>query len=301
MPNSSMLSKNEILELKLLEESNKPQEIKSSMSAQDFLEVAQQLDETVTGSTYVLCFGLPNSGKTHLLGGLVHYFFNQKNVSSQYQIATTTRNSDRLFFEFLDYFTGVPEANSLLETRCSSFTDLRIHMTSGTTGVKEQLNFVDWSGLYCRDILNIANQQSAENTSKDNHKSFALDRLRSNLFPDYITAILESNVHLHILFVIDPAVSTCLDPLFELVLKELQEYKPKQNYRVGAVLSKSDSIMEQSVIKQKLNSIIPATMQDVDYFCNSGFLSISHRNKFTDLNSINPTILAIANQISRLH
>lgn len=286
-------------------------------NTQEFLEWERKhLLGDGSNSHFVLFFGLPGSGKTSILGSFIHCIYTQSTLYCRYRDEATTPQDDKLFYTSIEYFGDYGEVNSFEATAPNQLYNLSFEFRVGQQEAKI-LNLVDCSGELYKCFVDISKQQKTPFTPTrraDGSLKYELPTLRKSIFPDYITALLESHAHVHVYLVCDGDVAQAQqheinqDEMFMLILQELQEFAQltKRKPRISVISSKVDLLYSnpfdnnsQAVpAHNTLKDYIPRTIKFLDsqrcFY--SGYLNNEHKKDFV-VQKFNPTTLKLVDDL----
>ncbi|OBX10972.1 ribonucleoside-triphosphate reductase [Gallibacterium salpingitidis] len=236
-------------------------------------EYHQRLIELNTDSEnkhYVLFFGQPASGKTWIIGSILHYMKNYLDGLVYLDTNKSTENEEELFYILQDRFNGVIHAEKITSTDTKQYFEFHIAFTPKDSN-KPPINivFIDASGEHSEQGFMI----------KENHKSGKL--------PNYLMAILESNVKTKLIFVYDQSLvdqkgSIPQMNVLNAVFTHIQNIQNvhKKFFPKALLLSKADRIYSadlSSVEKCGFDPMIYA-IEKIPSFANS-FFNESPENK----------------------
>lgn len=285
-------------------------------NAHEFLNWEQQnLQADGKNTHFALFFGLPNSGKTSLLGSFVHCIYTQSTLFCRYRDEVTTPQDDKLFYSLIEYFGDSGAVNRFEPTHPNQLFNLSFEFK-----VKQEehiLNLVDCSGELYKRFAVISEQQSTPftpNRNEDGSLKYQIPTLRKSIFPDYITALLESPAQVHVYLVCNGETQpqeyvTAQDAMFVQIVKELSNFKnlTGKSVNISVVSSKIDLLYpdpfaeDQNVVSvhQTLSDVIPQTMKilstNANYFY-SGYLDSQNKKDFV-IQQFNPTTKKMVDEL----
>ncbi|MEE3608362.1 TRAFAC clade GTPase domain-containing protein [Avibacterium paragallinarum] len=229
-----------------------------------------ELNTDAENKHYVLFFGQPASGKTWIIGSLLHYMKNclQGTVYLDTQKATT--GEEELFYQLQDRFNGVTYAEKLTSTDQTQYFEYHISFTPKDPN-KPKINFVfvDASGEH--------SEKGFFRSNKDN----------SGALPNYLTAILESDVQTKLVFVYDQSLKDLKGAIPQMnvlnaVFTHIQHIQNHHNkfFPKALLLSKADRIYANDYSSVERNGYDPMlyAIDKIPAFANS-FFNESEENK----------------------
>lgn len=204
----------------------------TNLSKERYHDRLLELNLNADSKHYVLFFGMPGTGKSFIIGSLLHYMKNILGGTIYLDNDKSTRNEFEFFSDIQDWFSGNRFAKPINRTSKGEYFEFHIHFTPKDTN-KPKLNivFVDASGEDSKEVaVNRDNKESGE-------------------IPNYLRVILESEVNTKLVFVYDkflqekenePSQITVLDQMFNKI-QYYQRYNNK-TYPKILLFSKSDLI-----------------------------------------------------------
>lgn len=233
------------------------------MSTDEYHQRLLDLNINSENKHYVLFFGKPASGKTFIIGSLLHYMKNSLGGTVYLDDEKTTKGERKLFSQLQDRFSGERFSKKIGRTSSDEYYEFHIHFTPKNSD-KPPLDivFVDASG------------EHSERVALD------LDNVDTGELPDYLRVILESDVNTKLAFVYDkflPAQENkatqvnMLDQIFtkvQLLQRRQQKYYPKI-----LLLAKSDKIEaeDNATVRKYEYSATKYAQNMIPNFANSFF------------------------------
>lgn len=149
----------------------------------------EALNVNADNKHYVLFFGQPAAGKTWIIGSLLHYMKNYLKGNVYLDTNESTESEEELFYQLQDRFNKVIHAERITSTDTTQYFELHIKFQPADSS-KPQMDiiFIDASG-----------EHSAQSF-------FSKHKVDSGKLPNYLTAILESNVKAKLAFVYDQSM-----------------------------------------------------------------------------------------------
>lgn len=191
-----------------------------------------ELNLNAENKHYVLFFGKPASGKTFIIGSLLHYMKNILGRTVYLDDEKTTKFERKLFSQLQDRFSGERFSKKIGRTSTDEYYEFHIHFTpKDSNKLPLDIVFVDASGEHSERV------------------AIDLDNNETGELPDYLRVILESDVNTKLAFVYDkflPAQEnkatqvSMLDQIFTKV--QLLQQRQKKFYPKILLLAKSDKI-----------------------------------------------------------
>jgi anaerobic ribonucleoside-triphosphate reductase len=239
------------------------------LSDEEYHERVKELNENAENKHYVLFFGSPASGKTWIIGSVLHYMKNYIGGVVYLQTDKTTESEEELFYQLQDRFNGIVGTKKLTSTDTKQYFEMHISFTpTDKSKPPIEIVFVDASGEHSEEAFH----------SRDKNKS--------GMLPNYLTAILESNVKTKIAFVYDQSLSDNgkipqMNVLSEVFTKiqYIQSSQDKQ-FPKALLLSKADKIFAGDMAAVERNGYDPMlyALEKIPAFANS-FFNESPNNK----------------------
>lgn len=164
-------------------------DVSRELSDEEYQERLAELNTNAEHKHYVLFFGQPASGKTWIIGSILHYMKNDLGGTVYLDTHKTTDSEGELFHQLQNRFNGVVGASKITSTDTKQYFELHISFTPQDSS-KPQMDivFIDASGEH--------SEQGFRNPNKE----------ESGKLPNYLTAILESKVNTRLAFVYDQSL-----------------------------------------------------------------------------------------------
>ncbi|WP_240731027.1 TRAFAC clade GTPase domain-containing protein [Histophilus somni] len=222
-----------------------------------------ELNNNAENKHYVLFFGSPASGKTWIIGSILHYMKSYIEGTAHLDTSKTTESEEELFYLLQDRFNRVTGSQKITSTDTTQYFELHISFKpKDTSKPKIEIVFIDASGEH--------SQQSFRTRGK----------VESGKLPNYLTVILESKVNTKIAFVYDQSLAdqngviaqiNVLNAVFtqvELIQQSQNKYFPKV-----LLLSKADLIYARDMAAVERNGYDPMlyAIDKIPGFANSFF------------------------------
>ncbi|OOR96838.1 ribonucleoside-triphosphate reductase [Canicola haemoglobinophilus] len=245
-------------------------DVSEPLSDEKYQARLDELNNNAENKHYVLFFGSPASGKTWIVGSILHYMKSYIDGTVHLDTSKTTESEDELFYLLQDRFNRVTGAQKITSTDTTQYFELHISFKPrDTSKPKMEIVFIDASGEH--------SQQSFR--TRDNTESGKL--------PNYLTAILESRVNTKIAFVYDQSLAdqhgvaaqiNVLNSVFTQV--ELIQQSQKKHFPKALLLSKADLIFARDMAAVERNGYDPMlyAIDKIPSFAN-GFFNESPDNK----------------------
>ncbi|WP_273396388.1 TRAFAC clade GTPase domain-containing protein [Actinobacillus porcinus] len=191
-----------------------------------------ELNTNAHNKHYVLFFGRPASGKTWIIGSILHYMKNFLGGVVYLDTQKTTESEEELFYQLQDRFSGIIGAQKLTSTESKQYFELHISFTPNDPSKPPMdIIFVDASG-----------EHSEKAMSKRGDKE-------AGKLPNYLTAILESDVNTKLAFVYDQSIQDEAGHIPQIntlnaVFTQIQHIQNSQGKKFpkALLLSKADKI-----------------------------------------------------------
>lgn len=244
-------------------------DVSEKLSDEAYHERIKALNDNAENKHYVLFFGSPASGKTWIIGSILHYMKNYIDGVVYLETDKTTKSEEELFYQLQDRFNSIVGTKKLTRTDAQQYFELHISFKPNDKSKPPlEIVFVDASGEHSEEAF----------YSQDKNKSGAL--------PNYLTAILESNVKTKIAFVYDQSLSDAgkipqMNVLSEVFTKIQYIQKAQEKFFPKALLlSKSDKIFANDMSAVQRNGYDPMNyaLEKIPSFANS-FFNESPNNK----------------------
>lgn len=232
------------------------------LSDEEYHERVKELNENADNKHYVLFFGTPASGKTWIIGSILHYMKNYLNGVVYLETDKTTENEEELFYLLQDRFNSVVGAKKISSTSTASYFELHISFTPNDKSKPPiEMVFVDAAGEHSEEAF------------------YSRDKNKSGNLPNYLTAILESNVKTKIAFVYDQSLSDSgkipqMNVLSEVFTKiQYIQNTQEKKFPKALLLSKADKIFAGDMAAVERNGYDPMryALEKIPAFANSFF------------------------------
>lgn len=237
--------------------------VEKEMSDEEYHARLTELNTNAENKHYVLFFGQPASGKTWIIGSLLHYMKNYLGGTVYLDTNKTTESEEALFYQMQDRFNGVVYAEKLTSTDTRQYFELHIKFTpQDSSKPPMDIVFVDASGEHSEDAFN--------QIGKD----------RSGKLPGYLNVILESNVQTKIAFVYDQSLvdergSIPQMNVLNAVFTHIQQIQnsQKKKFPKALLMSKADRIYanDLSTVERCGYDPMNYALEKIPSFANSFF------------------------------
>ncbi|MDG6896230.1 ribonucleoside-triphosphate reductase [Volucribacter amazonae] len=245
-------------------------DIEQDLNDEEYHQRLVELNTDAENKHYILFFGQPASGKTWIIGSILHYMKNYLGGTVYLDTQKTTESEEELFYQLQDRFNGVIHAEKITSTDTKQYFEFHICFTPKDSS-KPPINmvFIDASG------------EHSEQGFRTKHNN------NSGQLPNYLTAILESNVKTKLVFVYDQSLQdergsipqvNVLDAVFihiQHIQKRHNKFFPK-----ALLMSKSDRIYasDYSTVERCGGDAMTYAVYKIPAFANS-FFNESPENK----------------------
>lgn len=244
--------------------------VERELTEEEYHQRLVELNTDAENKHYVLFFGQPASGKTWIIGSLLHYMKNYLRGVVYLDKDKSTDSEEELFYQLQDRFNGVVHAEKITSTDMRQYFEFHIAFTPKDSN-KPPMNiiFVDASGEHSEQGFR----------SKSNDKSGKL--------PNYLTAILESDVNTKIAFVYDQSLVDERGAIPQMnvlnaVFTHIQHIQNSHNkfFPKALLLSKADRIYanDLSSVERCGYDAMTYACEKIPSFANS-FFNESPKNK----------------------
>lgn len=285
-------------------------------NSKEFLAWEQEYVEGDGSNThYVLFLGVPGSGKTSILGSFIHCLYTQSTLYCRYRDEVTTPQDDKLFYACIEYFSDSGAVSSFATDSLNQLYKLSFEFKTDKQETKI-LNLVDCTRDIYQRFYEISNQQKTPFTPErhvDGSLKYQLPTLRKSIFPDYITALLESRAHVHVYLVCDGDEKAKhefkQDFMLSIIAQELTEFAQHtgRKPRISLISSKVDlqypnpfaTDSQAAPARRNLEDFIPQTLKylpDNTKCFYSGYLNNEHKQHFV-VQKFNPTTLQLVDDL----
>ncbi|WP_159991385.1 ribonucleoside-triphosphate reductase [Pelistega ratti] len=245
-------------------------DVSEELTQDQYHERLTELNINAENKHYVLFFGQPASGKTWIIGSILHYMKNYLEGMVYLDAEKTTESEEELFYQLQDCFNGVIGAKTLTSTDTKQYFELHISFTPRDSS-KPPMNivFIDASG------------EHSEGGFWSRH------RVDSGKLPNYLMAILESKVNTKLTFVYDQSLQDEKGGIPQVnvlnaVFTHIQNIQNNQKkfFPKALLLSKADRIFTNDYSTVERNGYDPMNyaLEKIPAFANS-FFNESPENK----------------------
>lgn len=241
----------------------KSRNIENEMSDEEYHARLTELNTNAENKHYVLFFGQPASGKTWIIGSLMHYMKNYLGGTVYLDTNKSTESEEALFYQMQDRFNGVVYAEKLTSTDTQQYFELHIKFTpQDISKPPMDIVFVDASGEHSEKAFN------------------QMGNARSGKLPGYLNVILESNVQTKIAFVYDQSLqdergSIPQVNVLNAVFTHIQQIQNSQGKKFpkALLLSKADRIYatDLSTVERCGYDPMNYALEKIPSFANSFF------------------------------
>lgn len=245
-------------------------DVENELTDEEYHERLSELNTNAENKHYVLFFGQPASGKTWIIGSLLHYMKNYLGGTVYLDTSKTTDSEEELFYQLQDRFNGVIHAEKITSTDTKQYFEFHISfMPKDSSKPPMDIVFIDASGEH--------SEQGFRKKEKSN----------SGKLPNYLTAILESKVNTKIAFVYDQSLvdergSIPQMNVLNAVFTHIQHIQAsqKKHFPKALLLSKADLIYARDLATVERNGHNPESyaLDKIPSFANS-FFNESDNNK----------------------
>lgn len=235
-----------------------------------YQERLMELNANAENKHYVLFFGQPASGKTWIIGSLLHYMKNYLSGTVYLDTNKTTESEEALFYQLQDRFNKVAYAEKITSTDTTQYFEFHINFTpKDPSRPPIEIVFIDASG-----------EHSAQGFLK-------MGKKESGKLPNYLTAILESDVNTKLAFVYDQSLADEKGVIPQInvlnaVFTHIQQIQNIHNKRFSKalLLSKADLILANDLAAVERNNYSGElyALDKIPSFANS-FFNESPENK----------------------
>ncbi|MFZ7217313.1 TRAFAC clade GTPase domain-containing protein [Avibacterium avium] len=229
-----------------------------------------ELNTDAENKHYVLFFGQPASGKTWIIGSLLHYMKNYLGGTVYLDTHKSTESEEELFYQLQDRFNGVTFADKITSTDTKQYFEFHISFTPRDSS-KPPINFV---------FIDASGEHSEQGFRKPGQQE-------SGKLPNYLTAILESDVKTKLAFVYDQSLKDVRGAIpqvnvLDAVFTHIQQIQNHHNkfFPKALLLSKADRIelMDHSTVVSNGFDPMLYAIEKIPSFANS-FFNESEENK----------------------
>lgn len=222
-----------------------------------------ELNTNADNKHYVLFFGQPASGKTWIIGSLLHYMKNYLGGTVYLDSEKSTDSEEELFYQLQDRFNGVVHSEKITSTDTKQYFEFHISFTpKDSSKPPMDIIFIDASG------------EHSEQGFRTRHRE------NSGKLPNYLTAILESKVNTKLAFVYDQSLvdekgSIPQVNVLNAVFTHIQHIQLSQGktFPKALLLSKADRIYSSDMATVERNGFDPMNyaLEKIPSFANSFF------------------------------
>lgn len=163
----------------------KSRDVTTELSISEYKRRIKELNNNAENKHYVLFFGRPGSGKSYIIGSIINYLRSYSPGHLIYHDEFTTVSEDKLYYSMLDFY----QSGKAQEVEIAS-SDKRQYYEFPFTYKTNNNQTVDFVFVDC----------SGEHTQRSMYNE---NDSKSGALPNYLTAILESDVNVKICFVYD--------------------------------------------------------------------------------------------------
>lgn len=238
-------------------------DVERELTDEEYHQRLVELNTDAENKHYVLFFGQPASGKTWIIGSILHYMKNFLDGTVYLDTKKTTDSEEELFYQLQDRFNGIIYAKKISSTDSKQYFEFHISFTpKDSSKPPMSIVFIDASGEHSELGFRIK------------------EKMNSGKLPNYLTAILESNVKTKLAFVYDQSLEdekgsipqvNVLDAVFihiQHIQRQHSKFFPK-----ALLLSKSDRIYatDYSTVEQCGYDPMLYAQRKIPSFANSFF------------------------------
>ncbi|OOR99704.1 ribonucleoside-triphosphate reductase [Haemophilus paracuniculus] len=244
--------------------------VEQELTPEQYHERLTELNNNAENKHYVLFLGKPASGKTWIIGSILHYMKNYLGGMVYLDTNKTTYNEEELFYQLQNRFNGVIGVDEITSTDTTQYFEFHISFTPKDSNKPPiDIVFIDCSGEH---------SQNAYLTRYNDN---------SGKLPNYLTAILESNVNTKLAFVYDQSLEDKKGEIpqanvLNAVFTEIQHIQNNQKKYFPKVLllSKADRIYknDNATLERCGNDEMTYALEKIPSFANS-FFNESIENK----------------------
>ncbi|MGX2956340.1 TRAFAC clade GTPase domain-containing protein [Ursidibacter arcticus] len=245
-------------------------DVENDLTDEEYHERLMELNTNAENKHYVLFFGQPASGKTWIIGSLLHYMKNYLGGTVYLDSDKSTDSEEELFYQLQDRFNGVVHSEKITSTDTKQYFEFHISFTpKDSSKPPMDIIFIDASG------------EHSEQGFRNRHNE------KSGKLPNYLTAILESKVNTKLAFVYDQSLidekgSIPQVNVLNAVFTHIQhiQLSQKKTFPKALLLSKADRIYATDMAAVERNGYDPMhyALEKIPSFANS-FFNESPNNK----------------------
>lgn len=238
-------------------------DVENELTDEQYQTRLAELNTNAENKHYVLFFGRPASGKTWIIGSILHYMKNYIDGTVYLDTNKTTESEEELFYQLQDRFNGIIGAKKITSTETKQYFEMHISFTpNDPTKPKMEIVFVDASGEHSEKAMSVRGD-------KDKGK-----------LPNYLTAILESKVNTKLAFVYDQSLQDDSGHIPQIntlnaVFTQIQHIQNSQHKKFpkALLLSKADKIWATDMAALERNGYDPMqyAIDKIPSFANSFF------------------------------
>lgn len=246
-------------------------DVEKELDDEQYHERLLELNNNAENKHYVLFFGQPASGKTWIIGSLLHYMKNYVGGNIYLDLEKSTDSEEELFYQLQNWFDkGIRYSEKITSTDTKQYFEFHLSFTPADPG-KPPMDFifVDASGEHSEQGFRLR------------------DKGDSGKLPNYLTAILESNVDTKLIFVYDQSLSDekgaiAQTNVLNAVFTHVQTIQNIQNksFSKALLLSKADLIEanDKATVEKCGYDAMTYAKEKIPSFAN-GFFNESKDNK----------------------
>ncbi|MGX2969504.1 ribonucleoside-triphosphate reductase [Ursidibacter sp. B-7004-1] len=245
-------------------------DVENDLTDEEYHERLMELNTNAENKHYVLFFGQPASGKTWIIGSLLHYMKNYLGGTVYLDSDKSTDSEEELFYQLQDRFNGVIHSEKITSTDTKQYFEFHISFTpKDSSKPPMEITFIDASG------------EHSEQGFRNRHNE------KSGKLPNYLTAILESKVNTKLAFVYDQSLVDEKGGIPQMnvlnaVFTHIQhiQLSQKKTFPKALLLSKADRIYATDMAAVERNGYDPMhyALEKIPSFANS-FFNESPNNK----------------------
>lgn len=250
--------------------------VTEELTISQYKQRIKELNDNAVNKHYVLFFGRPGSGKSFIIGSIVNYLKSRAPGQLIYRDEFTTIAEDKMYYSMLDYYqAGKIEEATLGSTDGKVYYELPFTFKpSDKSRDPVEFVFVDCAGEHTQRSM------YQENNSK------------SGALPNYLTAILESDVNVKLCFVFDynydtknkrTGVASQTNNLISVYNEVIHYQRPgEREFSKLMIMSKAD--MFRNVVNKYDGSAVKFALNEAPAFANTFYNEVfetDNSNNFT--------------------